>query len=260
MALSRERPAIGRDRPRVTLFLAGGKMSRVASLCRNAQTGRPFNKARPLALIASLCVLGGGGCASTTYAYQAGDGRIRGAFEQPFHDMSVIRVNPPDVLIHAAEAPYALPGDGGCSAVFAEIAALDSVLGPDLDATGQPPPRSNTDVAALMSGAVGGIIGLPYRSIVRTLSGAENRERAVRDDILAGMVRRAFLKGVARANNCGTPLTSTPAANGAPVAEQSSLQPNATAPGSPESDITPPIAADANAPQPVASEPSHSHH
>ena len=207
----------------------------------------------PRASVLLVCLLSTGGCASTTYAHRAGDNRIQGAFEQPFRDVSVMRENPPDVLIHAAQAPYTLPGDGGCSAILAEIAALDLVLGPDLDATDRPPPRSNTDVAALVSGAVGGIIGLPYRSIVRTLSGAERRERAVRDDIFAGMVRRAFLKGVARADNCtatSAPSSAPPDASGVSGAEPSIPQPDAAGSSEPRGNAPEP-----SAPPPPTTEP-----
>lgn len=207
---------------------------------------------RALALL--TCLVAAGGCASTTYAHRAGDNRIQGAFEQPFRDVSVMRENPPDVLIHAAQGPYALPGDGGCSAILAEIAALDLVLGPDLDATDRPPSRSNTDVASLVSGAVGGIIGLPYRSIVRTLSGAENRARVVREAIFAGMVRRAFLKGVAHADNCAatsaTPSAS-PAASSVSVAEPSIPQPDTSASSAPQGNASEP-----SAPPPPTTEPN----
>lgn len=155
---------------------------------------------RSLVLLAGL--MSAGGCASTTYAHQASDGRIQGAFEQPFRDVSLMRENPPEVLIHAVEAPYALPGDGTCSALLNEIAALDAVLGPDLDAPNRPRAQSSTDFSGLVSSAIGGVFGLPYRSIVRRLTGADSRARAVRDAIFAGMVRRAFLKGVARADDC----------------------------------------------------------
>jgi hypothetical protein len=109
-------------------------------------------------------------------------------------------------LIRAAEAPYALPSDPACSAILNEISALDLVLGPDLDAADGREEKSNFDASGLLSGAMGGIIGLPYRSIVRRISGAEGRERVLRDAIFAGMVRRAFLKGVAVAACAPAPV------------------------------------------------------
>jgi hypothetical protein len=194
---------------------------------------------RALSLL--VCLLSAG-CASTTYAHHTGDSRIQGAFEQPFRDVSVMRENPPDVLIHAATAPYDLPGDGGCGAILNQIAALDAVLGPDLDAPNQPRAQSSTDVSALVSGAIGGVVGLPFRSIVRRLSGAETRAQAVRDAIFAGMVRRAFLKGVAHADNCAaTPAPAgAVAAAGDALAASGALSPSAPSPSTAAASIQQP--------------------
>jgi hypothetical protein len=209
---------------------------------------------RTLALVGVLSVLAASGCASTTYTHESGDNRVRDAFEEPLRDFSVMRENPPPPLIHAAEAPYALPGDGGCGAILEEIAALDTVLGPDLDARDQPAVRSNTDISALLSGAIGGVVGLPYRSIVRRLSGAEARERSVRDAIFAGMVRRAFLKGVAHANNCSASERATLAPADAPAGAASPPGSGTTARGVPASNVTEPISSEPSAAPPSAFE------
>lgn len=153
--------------------------------------------ARAFAL--SVCLLAVSGCASTTYAHRTGDNRVGDAIGEPFRDTGWTRENPPEVLIRAAAAPYALPSDTECSGVLNEIAALDLVLGPDLDDPVGPEEESDLDASGLLSGAIGGVLGLPYRSILRRLSGASGRERVLRDAIFAGMVRRAFLKGLARA-------------------------------------------------------------
>lgn len=222
---------------------------------------------RALALAVSFGVLAAGGCASTTYTHQSGDNRVSGAFEQPFRDVSVMRENPPDILMHAAQSPYALPGDGGCSAILEEIASLDLVLGPDVDAPGRPAPRSNTDVSAFVSGAIGGVIGLPFRSIVRRLSGAENRARVVREAIFAGMVRRAFLKGVARADNCTTaPAPANAAVSGGETQSATNLpQPSATVQqeGAPQTSVPvtsapAPSVSEQNTPTPEQAMPSQS--
>lgn len=156
-----------------------------------------MHRARAFAL--SVCLLVVSGCAATTYAHRTGDNRVGDAVGEPFRDTGWTRENPPEVLIRAAAAPYALPTDGECSAILNEIAALDLVLGPDLDDPVAREEESEFDASGLLSGAIGGIVGLPYRSIVRRLSGASGRERVLRDAIFAGMVRRAFLKGLARA-------------------------------------------------------------
>lgn len=158
-------------------------------------------------LVLGACILSG--CTATTYQSQANDGRVRGAFEQPFRDVSWMRENAPEILVRAAEAPYAL-ASSECGPVLEEVAALDLVLGPDVDAPDDDEEESNTDGAGLLSGAIRGVIGLPYRSIVRRLSGAERRERALREAILAGMVRRAFLKGFANAADCAAAEAPAP--------------------------------------------------
>lgn len=150
-----------------------------------------------------LCTLLGAGCASTTYESHPGvDGRVRGAFEQPFRDVSVMREIAPDILVKAAAAPYALDSDAACADVGQEIDALDQILGPDLDAPVQAHPQTSTDPSALLAGAIRGVMGLPYRGMVRRISGAESRERILRAAILAGMVRRAFLRGAVSAGAC----------------------------------------------------------
>lgn len=156
-----------------------------------------MNSPRLVAL--GVCVLTTAGCVSTTYSHRIDDHRVGDAMGEPFRDSGWTRENPPEVLIRAAEEPYALPSDPECSAILNEVSALDIVLGPDLDAAERHEDESDIDASGLLASAIGGIIGLPYRSIVRRVSGAEGRERVLRDAIFAGMVRRAFLKGVARA-------------------------------------------------------------
>ncbi len=159
---------------------------------------------QPIAL--SVCLLAVSGCAATTYAHRTGDNRVGDAAGEPLRDTGWTRENPPEVLIRATETPYALARDAECSAILNEISALDLVLGPDLDEADEHEGESSFDASALMSGALGGMVGLPYRSIIRRISGAERRERVLRDAIFAGMVRRAFLKGVARAACAPAPV------------------------------------------------------
>ena len=57
----------------------------------------------------------------------------------------------------------------------------------------------NATVGALKS-FYSGII--PFRSWIRRLSGADRHEREVGAAGVAGIVRRAYLKGIAQASNC----------------------------------------------------------
>lgn len=122
----------------------------------------------------------------------------------PLDDLNLRRQHVPEVLISARQAPYATEGLDQCPTVLAGIAALDEALGPDVD---QPePPASTGDQAA--NAALDMVRDtatdfIPLRSWVRRLSGAAAHDRAVQAAIRAGLVRRGFLKGIARERHCG---------------------------------------------------------
>ena len=110
------------------------------------------------------------------------------------------RITP--ALVAAQANPYAIPGKGSCAVLNHEVAALDAALGPDVD-------TDTTDtIAQKRARAVGGtaraMVGslIPFDSLIRQISGA-NAAAGHRDRYLyAGSVRRAFLKGYARAKSC----------------------------------------------------------
>lgn len=138
----------------------------------------------------------------------------------PLNDLNLVRADVPPVLQSARAAPYALPAQRNCAGAAAEVAALDAVLGVDLDAPAGDRPslleRGNDAVSdaagkALKSAAEGVI---PFRGWVRKLSGAERYERGVAAAIAAGGVRRAFLKGWTLAQAC--PKLPVPPATSAP--------------------------------------------
>ena len=123
----------------------------------------------------------------------------------PLADLNLVNAPIPETLQAAQRAPYRMPDDRGCPALKGDIAALDAVLGADLDTV---PTEANpslierggtlaTDAARR---AVEGAI--PFRGWVRKLSGAERYSQQVQAALTAGTVRRAFLKGLARAASC----------------------------------------------------------
>lgn len=145
----------------------------------------------PLALL--------GGCASSDQA------RLGAAATTPLTDLNLVNAPIPDTLAQAQKAPYQVPADLACPALAADIRALDAVLGADLDtpATDTNPSlveRGSNAVAGAAQKAVEGAI--PFRGWVRKLSGAERYSKQVAAAINAGTVRRAFLKGMARAGGC----------------------------------------------------------
>lgn len=128
-------------------------------------------------------------------------GAIDQAFTQPFRDLSLMRVDPSPALMSARAAPYATPEPATCAGLAHRITELDRVLGQDVDN-----PESlnslNNMAGALVGGAIRSAVGLPFRGVVRRISGAEARDRDLRAYALAGIVRRAYLKGVAQAHGC----------------------------------------------------------
>jgi hypothetical protein len=149
---------------------------------------------------AMLCALlvGAGlaiaGCATRT-APSAAQRSASSPFEQPLKDLSLVRDAAPDVLTQAAASPYLAVF--GCAELESELARLDVALGPDIDEA-----QAKADGSSLVSDLITGAIGLPYRGVIRKVTGAEARDRAFKAAVLSGMVRRGFLKGSAVRQGC----------------------------------------------------------
>lgn len=117
---------------------------------------------------------------------------VGAAIEQPMRDLSLMQdAALPEPLRKAAIAPYGVEGLADCRAIQIELAALDGVLGGDIDAPATAPDGSGQFAAGL----IGSVFGLPFRGVVRQVTGAHQRERIREAAVLAGMVRRGFLKG-----------------------------------------------------------------
>jgi hypothetical protein len=135
---------------------------------------------------------------------------VTGAVQQPFKDLNLVREQTPSVLETAAKAPYVETQPLDCDAVRAELAALDKELGPDFDAA----ENKNDDILA---GALRSAMGLPFRGVVRKITGAQKRDQKREHAILAGIARRGFLKGVDRKSCTLAPPLVAAAAPPAPA-------------------------------------------
>ncbi|HWU49697.1 MAG TPA: hypothetical protein VN042_07465 [Asticcacaulis sp.] len=135
------------------------------------------------------------------------------AFTAPLEDLNLKRQAIPAILQSAITKPYDLTGLDTCEAIAGEVAQLDALLGADFD---EPPAPvgddSMTDKGQRMANhaAVGAVRSasrsiIPFRGIVRKMTGAERHEREVDTAIQAGKVRRAYLKGVGMNKNCAPP-------------------------------------------------------
>lgn len=124
--------------------------------------------------------------------------------ETPFEDVGIIEDPIPDKLQKTVSNPYAMPNPLRCNLLRQEIAELDALLGPDVCTTSNPTGAPTTDYWQQGAGmardqAVGFVddkIGLPFRGLVRHVSGADRHAKDVERAYQNGRLRRAFLKGV----------------------------------------------------------------
>lgn len=175
----------------------------------------------------------------------------------PLEDLNIKKREIPEVLKTAALNPYARPKVVKCLAVREEIAKYDELLGPDMA-------PKEVEVASADDSFVGQIenfktptrdqvedhVGdyahdtiirmishrvnvIPFRSIVRTITGANRYQAKVTEAYEAGKLRRAYLKGFATEHfgkKCfdldlpkkkDEPLPETVASNDTQVTEES---------------------------------------
>ncbi len=151
----------------------------------------------------------------------------------PLEDLNIKKRDIPEMLQTAALNPYATPQFTKCTAVREEIAKLDELLGADMEprevevasAGGlagltdvKIPTQEQVEdgVGNLAKDAVLGAIRghtniIPFRGIVRTITGANRYQKKVTQAYEAGKLRRAYLKGYAQ-EKFGTSCLSMPLA------------------------------------------------
>lgn len=126
---------------------------------------------------------------------------VKDVAETPLEDVGLSKDEIPETLLVAAQDPYASAGLINCNAIVTEIAKLDTALGEDYDIAG----KQDTGVNA--KGAAKSVVGsiIPFRGVVREISGAAGEQRKFRAAVMAGMVRRGYLKGLGEARGCKYP-------------------------------------------------------
>lgn len=150
--------------------------------------------ARVLGFTAAICGLAAAtSLPAAPAAYGNQPPRFADAATQPLRDVGLTRVKVKAPLQKARANPYGMKDLESCDAIAAEIASLDAVLGPDVDSTG---PLKSHMIRGLAADALSGAVKIPFRGVVRRLSGAERRDREVQQASTAGLARRAYLKGV----------------------------------------------------------------
>ncbi|MFM7348755.1 MAG: hypothetical protein ACKO01_04630 [Erythrobacter sp.] len=133
----------------------------------------------------------------------------------PLRDLNIDKKDVPPALQKAATDPYGTAGLGTCSSLVREIAALDAVLGADYDiaVTEEENGKLKVNEGRLGQSIVGSII--PFRGVLREVTGAASSQRALEAAYTAGMARRSYLKGWGQGRGCAYPARPKVAATSA---------------------------------------------
>jgi len=148
---------------------------------------------------------------------------IKGVAKAPLRDLNVLRTKIPEVLLQALADPYERPQTKTCAELITLLRPLNDALGADLDTPSKDEDdlldKGRNTALGLAAGAASDVI--PFRGWVRKLTGAEQHDRLVQAAIVAGAVRRAYLKGLGEAKGCLPPATPSHELAGSPVIDQS---------------------------------------
>ena len=131
------------------------------------------------------------------------DASVRDVALTPLSDLNLSRDPIPPILIAARAAPYARDGISRCADILRAVGDLDVVLGEDFDIAA--PDDRGVSVTNLAQRVIGSFI--PFRGIIREISGANAHEFEFREAIAAGLMRRAYLKGVGQEMGCAYPAS-----------------------------------------------------
>jgi len=144
-------------------------------------------------------------CASTKDrgSFQGAETRdVQSAMASPVNDIGLNDIEIPEYLVSMTN-PYANT-PSSCDAIKADLATLNALLGSDLDIPEDEAVRREQTALNATSSTIGSVL-IPFRGVVRAISGAAGNERDARQAYERGLVRRAYIKGMARQMNCSLP-------------------------------------------------------
>lgn len=119
---------------------------------------------------------------------------------QPVRDLGIDKEGIPEALQKAVQDPYARP-PRGCRTINVALGELNAALGEDFGVGIE----TNQNRAGKIAEAVGKTIVnslIPFRGLVREISGAAPAERRLQAAVAAGIARRGYLRGLATASGC----------------------------------------------------------
>jgi hypothetical protein len=148
---------------------------------------------------------------------------LQGVAKAPLRDLNVLRTKIPEVLLQALADPYERPASTKCGELIKLLKPLNDAMGADLDTPSVDQDdlldKGKNSALGMMAGAASDVI--PFRGWVRKLTGAERHDHVVQAAIVAGAMRRGYLKGLGEAKGCNPPATPSHELAGAPVIDQS---------------------------------------
>ncbi len=145
---------------------------------------------------------------------RTGDG-LGDAASAPLTDLNLKRKKIPD-LLKTIRNPYNVDTNISCEEIAVRVEALTDILGRDWDIP--PPDKKSLDEraadgasTAFLDSVASGASGLiPFRSVVRTVTGANYYQRKVLKAYERGSHRRTFLKGLGLMKDCPVPAAPAP--------------------------------------------------
>jgi len=123
---------------------------------------------------------------------------------QPVRDVGVGKSKIPPPLAKAVDSPYGLEGLKTCKQLAGALEELNGVLGPDFAAG----TKYHENHAAKLAEAGGKTVVnslIPFRGLVREVSGAAPADRRFQAAVDTGYARRGFLRGVYIQRRCKPP-------------------------------------------------------
>ena len=128
-------------------------------------------------------------------------GRVERIATEPARDVGVGRERIPPALEAARASPYGLGGTRACAGIAGMLRDLDSALGPDFDSG---PARQGSRAGRIAEAGGRAVVNtiIPFRGVVRELSGSADADRRMQAAVDAGRARRGFLRGLAQARGC----------------------------------------------------------
>lgn len=124
---------------------------------------------------------------------------VRSVVTTPVNDVGLMDIEIPEYLQTMGDPYENTPTE--CSTLRSELARLDRMLGDDLDVPEDQAENREQRALNATSDTVGSVL-IPFRGVVRFISGASANERDAREAYQRGLVRRAYLKGLAKEKPC----------------------------------------------------------